>query len=340
MPWSIFTWKIKTMTERTYRRIGVFTSGGDSPGMNACIRAVVRSAFSNGLEVTGIESGFEGMIAGNMRVLSSQSVSNIIQRGGTILKSARSAEFMTSSGRIKAAEQLAKHGIDALIAIGGDGTFSGLLQFQDEFGIPSIGIPGTIDNDLAGTDFTIGFDSAVNTAVEAIDKIRDTADSHNRLFFIEVMGRDTGFIALYAGIAGGVEAILLPESTTSIDDLIAALDRGKQKGKTSSIVVISEGDDAGDAVQIAQAVKKKYDHYDTRTVVLGHLQRGGSPSARDRVLAQQLGVAAVELLLQGANKHMVGVINGQVASAPLDTIVGTKKGIHPHLMNQPEIYIS
>lgn len=294
------------------KNIGIFTSGGDSPGMNACIRAVVRTALYHGKKVTGIMRGYQGMIEKDFAPMSARSVSNIIQRGGTILKSARSNAFMTAEGREKAYGNLMEDGIDGLIAIGGDGTFRGAIQFNEEFNIPIVGIPGTIDNDLCGTDFTLGFDTAVNTAVDAIDKIRDTAASHDRLFFIEVMGRDAGYIALWAGISGGAEAILMPEESTDIDALVNLLDKGKAQQKTSSIVIVCEGDDAGGAAEIAEKVKSRQPGFDTRVTVLGHVQRGGSPTAFDRILGSRLGVAAVEALLNGDRGVMAGIMNNKI----------------------------
>jgi len=300
------------------KSLGVFTSGGDAPGMNACIRAVVRTALHYGLKVHGIQQGYEGMIDGEIDEMQSHSVSNIIQKGGTILKSARSERFMTEDGRKLAYESLKEHGIESLVAIGGDGTFRGAYVFANEFEVPIVGVPGTIDNDLYGTDVTIGYDTAINTAVEAIDKIRDTAASHNRLFFIEVMGKDAGFIALRTGIAGGAEAILIPEEHTDSDQLIETLHEGFKKNKTSSIVVVAEGDESGGALKIADGVKKQVGEYDTRVTILGHLQRGGSPSCMDRVLASTLGVAAVEGLLNSKKAVMVGLINKEITFTPFE----------------------
>lgn len=294
------------------KKIAVFTSGGDSPGMNACIRAVVRTAVYNGVEIVGIKRGYEGLIEGDFMPLYSHSVANILQRGGTILKTARSEEFKTTEGRQKAYDNLIKNDIDGVVAIGGDGTFTGATIFNKEFNIPFIGIPGTIDNDLYGTDATLGFDTALNTVVWAVDKIRDTASSHNRLFFVEVMGKDAGFIALGSGISVGAEAILVPETTTYIDRLIEKLEQGRRKSKTSGIVIVAEGDDKGGAYEVARLVKAKFDYYDTRVSVLGHLQRGGAPSARDRVLASQFGYYAVEELLKGSTNKMVGIINNKI----------------------------
>jgi len=280
------------------QKIGVFTSGGDSPGMNAAIRAVVRSASAQGIACVGIYRGYEGMVEGDFQPLYSSSVSNIIQRGGTILKSARSKQFMTRAGRDRAYEQLKSVEIDGVVAIGGDGTFKGALQFTDEHpDMPFIGLPGTIDNDLFGTDYTIGYDTAVNTVVECIDKIRDTAASHDRLFFVEVMGRDAGFIALRSGIASGADSILIPEFKTDLDDLVSTLKRRQEMKKTSSIVVVSEGDDQGGAFEIVEKVKDRLSDFEIKVTVLGHLQRGGSPSSLDRLISSQMGVAAVEALV-------------------------------------------
>ncbi len=320
------------MNNRQLSHIGVFTSGGDSPGMNACLRAVVRTAIFHDIKITGIMRGFQGMIDSDFMELSARSVSNIIHRGGTILKTARSKDFMEKSGRVKAYNNLKAAGIDSLIAIGGDGTFRGASVFFEETGIPSMGIPGTIDNDLNGTDFTLGFDTAVNTAVEAIDKIRDTAASHDRLFFIEVMGRDAGYIALWAGISGGAEAILLPEEKTDIDQLIAVLNKGAKNQKSSSIVIVCEGDDAGGAMQIAEKVTKKAPGFDTRVTVLGHVQRGGSPGAFDRMLASRLGVAATEALIKGNHGKMTGILNNKVVFTDFKEATKTHQAMDPELL--------
>lgn len=308
------------------KRIGVFTSGGDAPGMNACIRAVVRTALYEKLSVTGIYQGYQGMLDGNFTEMTSRLVSNIIQLGGTILKTARCLEFKTKEGRAKAYENVKAAGIDALVAIGGDGTFTGADFFSKEYDIPVICIPGTIDNDLYGSDFTLGYDTATNTVIEAIDKIRDTAASHERLFFIEVMGRDSGCIALNAGIAGGAEAILLPEKETAIDELIAHLSAADGRGKkSSSIVIVAEGDQNGGAYNVAKKVKEKFDYYDTKVSILGHLQRGGSPSSFDRVLASRLGFAAVKELLKGNNRMTVGVRGNEVVTTPLEEAINNKE---------------
>lgn len=300
------------------RKIGVLTSGGDSPGMNACIRAVVRTAIFYKLEVAGIYHGYEGLINGEIEDLKSFSVANIIQRGGTILKSARSMEFKTPEGMKKAYENLKKNKIDALVVIGGDGTFRGALALSQKYDIPVIGAPGTIDNDLYGTDSTIGYDTALNTVVQAVDKIRDTASSHSRLFFVEVMGRDAGFIALRSGIACGAEAILVPESKTYIKELIEKLQSGRRKNKTSGIVIVAEGEKEGGAYEIAKKVQENCNSYDTRVVVLGHIQRGGSPTCYDRVLASTIGVGCVEGLLKGQKCVMTGVVNKELVYVPFD----------------------
>lgn len=302
------------------KRIAVFTSGGDAPGMNACIRAVVRSCIYYGIEIYGIRRGYAGMIEGDIFPMTAESVSGIIHRGGTILKSARSNEFRTKEGRKKAFDNLQKFKIDAFIVIGGDGSFTGASVFSDEFDVKVIGVPGTIDNDLKGTDYTIGYDTATNTVVEAIDKIKDTADAHDRLFFVEVMGRDAGFIALKSGISCGAEAILVPEENSSIEDLVQVL-RKSRPSKNSTIVVVAEGDELGGAVDIARQVKEKISHYETRVTILGHVQRGGSPSCFDRVLASRLGLAAVEALIDGKNDFMVGVKNNEVAFKKLNEAI-------------------
>lgn len=300
------------------KKIGVFTSGGDAPGMNACIRAVVRTAIFENKEVVGIRQGYQGMLESNFWDMTARDVGNIIHLGGTILKTARCLEFKTPEGTKKAYDNLKAHGIDALVAIGGDGTASGASRLSKDFNIPVMCIPGTIDNDLYGSDFTIGFDTATNTVIEAIDKIRDTAASHNRLFFIEVMGRDSGSIALRASIAGGAEAVLLPEKETAIDDLIKKLASHANNKKTSSIVIVAEGDKNGGAYHVAERVKQKFDYYDSKVTILGHLQRGGSPSSFDRVLASRLGFAAVRALINGENRQMVGLRGNTVVLTPLD----------------------
>lgn len=323
------------------QKIGVFTSGGDSPGMNAAIRAVVRSALAQNIECIGIYRGYEGMIDGDFQPLYSHSVSNIIQRGGTILKSARSKRFIEKDGRDRAYKQLKAAGIDSIVAIGGDGTFKGALAFTDEHpDIPFIGLPGTIDNDLFGTDYTIGYDTAVNTVVECIDKIRDTAASHDRLFFVEVMGRDAGFIALRSGIASGADAILIPEFKTDLDELVETLKRRQANKKTSNIVVVSEGDDQGGAFEIVEKVKDRLADFEIKVTVLGHLQRGGSPSSLDRLISSQMGVAAVRALIEGKNRIMIGVQNGQTVAIPLEKATKHHNTIKPELVKLANILSS
>lgn len=289
------------------KRIGVFTSGGDAPGMNAAIRSVVRSAIYYKKEISGIMRGYEGMIEGEIVKLGARSVGNILQRGGTILKTARSKAFQTVVGRETAYENLKKEGIDALIAIGGDGTFRGLNEFNNDFKIPTICIPGTIDNDIFGTDYTIGFDTATNTAVEAIDRIRDTALSHNRLFFIEVMGRNSGYLAMNSGIAGGAGVIIVPEEDMTFDDLYTLLNAGMKTGKKSNLVVVAEGSKIGGANELAKKIEEQSSYFDIKVTILGHQQRGGSPTYFDRVLASKMGVAAVEGLMAGKTNTMVGI---------------------------------
>ncbi len=319
------------------KKVAIFTSGGDAPGMNACIRAAVRGAIYHNVEIYGIYRGYDGMIEGDFEKLESRSVSNIIQKGGTILKSARSKAFKTPEGRKKAYEHLKKAGIEGIIAIGGDGTFTGAKIFYEEYGIPVIGAPGTIDNDLYGTDYTIGFDTAVNTALEAIDKIRDTADSHNRLFFIEVMGRDSGYIAIRSGIGGGAELVMVPETETSINEVINTLQEGWSRKKTSSIVVVAEGDEEGNAMEIAEKVKSQIPMKDVKVSILGHIQRGGSPSAQDRILASQLGLAALEGLLEGKKNVMAGLVNNDIAYTPFEDCIGKHKELNVNLVRMVKI---
>lgn len=303
------------------KKIGVFTSGGDAPGMNACIRAVVRTGIYLGKQVVGIHQGYQGMIDKKFTNMDARSVRNIIQLGGTILKTARCADFRTYEGREKAYKNLVDEGIDALVPIGGDGTFSGAEELSREFGIPVICVPGTIDNDLYGSDFTLGYDTATNTVIDAIDKIRDTAASHDRLFFVEVMGRDSGCIALHAGVAGGAEAILLPEKETAIDELIHKLEEGALSKKTSCIVIIAEGDKNGGAYNVAKRVKEKFNFYDIKVTILGHLQRGGTPSSFDRVLGSRMGYAAVKALIAGENRKMVGLRGNMIQLADLEDAI-------------------
>lgn len=300
-------------------RLAVFSSGGDAPGMNACIRAVVRTALVHKLRVYGIMRGYQGMIEDDFKPLTSRSVSNIIQRGGTILKAARSADFMTDEGMEKAYRNLKNHQIDGVVAIGGDGTFKGATAFCNKYpDIRFMGIPGTIDNDLTGTDYTLGFDTAVNTVIESVDKIRDTAASHDRCFFIEVMGRDSGCIALWSGLAGGAEEILLPEKHTDFEGLIHKLEEGKLNNKSSSIIIVAEGEKTGGADEVAAKLKERLKHYDTKVTVLGHVQRGGSPTAFDRILAAKFGVWAVEALLAGDSGKMVGLHKGEMHFTPFE----------------------
>ncbi len=319
------------------KKIAVMTSGGDSPGMNACIRAVIRTGIYHGLEVYGIRRGYEGMIDGDFYKMESHDVSNIIQRGGTILKTARSQRFMTVEGRKTAFENLKSHGIEGFVAVGGDGTFRGATVFEQEYGITCVGVPGTIDNDLFGTDYTLGFDTAINTAIDCIDKIRDTAISHNRLFFVEVMGRDAGFIALSCGIAGGAEAIVIPETETNIDNLISILQNGWSHQKTSAIVIVAEGDERGGAFEIAKLVKEKFDYYDTRVSVLGHIQRGGNPTVRDRILGSRLGMAAVEALLDGRKNVMAGLVNDELSFTPFANATKHHMDINKQMLKLVEI---
>lgn len=319
------------------KKIAVFTSGGDAPGMNACIRAVVRASVYYGLEVYGIRRGYNGMIKGDIIPLESKSVSNIVQRGGTFLKSARSEEFKTPEGRKIAYEQLKKHGIEGLVAIGGNGTFTGAEIFYNEYEIPTIGVPGTIDNDLYGTDYTIGFDTAVNTALDAIDKIRDTADAHDRIFFIEVMGRDSGYIAIQSGIGGGAELVMVPETQSSMEDVIETLKEGWQRSKTSSIIVVAEGDEEGGANAVATRTKQYIPQGDIKVTLLGHIQRGGAPTAYDRILASRLGVAAVEGLIAGKKNVMAGLLNNEVVYTPFKETITKKKPIHPDLIRLVDI---
>jgi 6-phosphofructokinase 1 len=319
------------------KRIGVLTSGGDSPGMNAAIRAVVRTGIYHGLEVYGIYKGYSGLIQGLIEPLGSRSVSNIIQRGGTILKTARSEEFRTPEGRQQAYDNLVKSGIDGLVVIGGDGTFTGARVFQAEFNIPIIGLPGTIDNDLYGTDYTIGFDTAVNTVIDAVDKIRDTASSHERLFIIEVMGRDAGFIALRSGIATGAEKILIPETVTYIDELIKKLETDWSNNKTSGIIIVAEGDEMGGGFAVAKSIKEHFPHFDTRVTILGHVQRGGSPSAFDRVLASELGYQAVIALKDGVRGVMVGMINKEAQFTTFEKAIKMHQNINMEMLQIAEV---
>ncbi|WP_298899341.1 6-phosphofructokinase [uncultured Psychroserpens sp.] len=320
------------------KKVGVMTSGGDSPGMNAAIRSVVRTCAFHNIECVGIYRGYEGMIEGDFKSMDARSVKGIINKGGTVLKSARSHEFRTAEGRKQAYEKLTEANIDALVTIGGDGTFTGAMIFNKEFNFPVIGIPGTIDNDIYGTSHTLGYDTALNTVVDAIDKIRDTASSHNRLFFIEVMGRDAGHIALNVGIGAGAEEILIPEEDLGLDRLLESLRRSKQSGKSSSIVVVAEGDKIGKNVfELKDYVEEHMIEYDVRVSVLGHMQRGGSPSCFDRVLASRMGVKAVEALLEEKTNLMVGLLNDKIALTPLDKAVKGKSEINMELLRVSDI---
>lgn len=321
-------------------KIGVITSGGDSPGMNACLRAVVRTGIYHGLDVYGVMRGYSGLIDNDIFKMESRSVANIIQRGGTILKTSRSKEFMTPEGRKIAYNNLKKHGIDGLVIIGGDGSFKGAQTFSNEFDIPCIGLPGTIDKDIAGTDFTIGFDTAVNTAVEAIDKIRDTADAHDRLFIIEVMGRDAGYIALHSGIATGAENILIPERKTDIEAIFRQLAEKERRHKLVNLIVVAEGDEFGGADEVGKAIKAKFPHQEVRVCILGHIQRGGSPTCFDRLIASRMGYSAVECLLEGRHNVFVGIVNNRMNFTPLNEAVKKKQKISEEWMKIVKILAS
>ena len=322
----------------TIKRIGVLTSGGDAPGMNAAVRAVVRSAAFFSIECVAVYQGYQGLISNNTKQLNARGVNNIINKGGTVLKSARCLEFRTPEGRKKAFETIQKNNIDGLIVIGGDGSFTGAMIFQSEFNIPVIGIPGTIDNDIYGTTHTIGYDTALNTVIDAIDKIRDTAISHNRLFFVEVMGRDAGHIALNTGIGAGAEEILIPEENMGLDRLLDSLKRSEKSGKSSSIVVVAEGDKTGKNVfEIAEYIEKNLPYYEVRVSVLGHMQRGGSPSCFDRVLASRMGVHAVESIMNGKSNVMVGVNDSKMILTPLSQAIKGKSKINKDLIRVSDI---
>jgi len=339
------TTKIKCLTylwrmEKKVTKIGVLTSGGDSPGMNAAIRAVVRAGIYQGLEVYGILRGYSGMVENDIFRMESKSVANIIQRGGTILKTSRCKEFFTKEGRQIAYENLKKLGINGLVIIGGDGSFRGAQTFSNEFDIPCIGLPGTIDKDIAGTDFTIGFDTAVNTAVEAIDKIRDTADAHDRLFIIEVMGRDAGYIALHSGIATGAENILIPERKTVINDIIHALEEKERRHKLVNLIVVAEGDEFGGADEVAKIIKSRLPQQEVRVCILGHIQRGGSPTCSDRLIASRMGYHAVECLMEGRHNVFVGIVNNKMNYTPLNEAVKKKQRISEEWMKIVKILSS
>lgn len=319
------------------KRIAVFTSGGDAPGMNAAVRAVVRTGSYYDLHTYGVMNGYEGLIDGKIKRLEKGDVGNIMHRGGTILKTARSERFRTKEGRKSAYDSLMANDIDALIAIGGNGTFTGAKIFTEEFNFPIVGVPGTIDNDLYGTDFTIGFDTAINTAVEAVDKIRDTADSHNRLFFVEVMGRHSGYIALHTAIGSGASSVVIPERELEVDELISQLEKSKKRGKLFSLIIVAEGSQSGGAMALAESVKKKFTDFETKVTVIGHLQRGGSPTCMDRVLASHLGYAAVRALLDGQSSVMAGEVNGEIVLTPFEEAITKTKEPEPEMIEMAKI---
>jgi len=325
------------MKESAVKKIAVLTSGGDSPGMNAALRAVVRTANYYDIECYGVREGYNGLIHGDFLKMGPRSVKNIINQGGTILKSARSKEFMTKEGRQKAYDNCVKHGIEALVCIGGDGTFTGAKIFYEEFGIKVIGVPGTIDNDIFGTDNTIGYDTALNTAMDAIDKIRDTATSHNRVFFVEVMGRDAGFIALNSGLATGALDILIPEKKDSMDELFATFRNAEKTGKASSIVVVAEGEKLANIYELADQTKKEFPDYDIRVAILGHIQRGGSPSCADRVLASRLGYSSVVGLMEGKTNVMAGMRSNDIVFTPIEEAIKKHNEINRDLLLISEI---
>lgn len=317
----------------TIKCVGILTSGGDAPGMNAAIRAVTRAAIYNGLTVKGIYRGYKGLITGEIQEFKTQNVSNIIQLGGTILKTARCAEFKTPEGRQIAHETMVREGIDALIVIGGDGSLTGARLLAQEFDVPCIGLPGTIDNDLYGTDTTIGYDTALNTILDAVDKIRDTATSHERLFFVEVMGRDAGFLALNGAIAAGAEAAIIPEFNTEVDQLEEFIKNGFRKSKSSSIVLVAESEITGGAMHYAERVKNEYPQYDVRVTILGHLQRGGRPTAHDRIIASRMGVASIQALMEGQRNVMIGIENDKIVYVPFAKAIKNDKPIDRELVN-------
>ena len=317
----------------TIKCIGILTSGGDAPGMNAAIRAVTRSAIYNGLKVKGIYRGYKGLITGEIKEFKTENVSNIIQLGGTILNTARCQEFRTPEGRQIAYETMKREGIDALVVIGGDGSLTGARLLAQEFDVPCIGLPGTIDNDLYGTDTTIGYDTALNTILDAVDKIRDTATSHERLFFVEVMGRDAGFLALNGAIAAGAEAAIIPEFNTEVDQLEEFINNGFRKSKSSSIVLVAESEITGGAMHYAERVKNEYPQYDVRVTILGHLQRGGRPTAHDRIIASRMGVASIQALMEGQRNVMIGIENDQIVYVPFAKAIKNDKPIDRELVN-------
>lgn len=317
----------------TIKCIGILTSGGDAPGMNAAIRAVTRSAIYNGLQVKGIYRGYKGLITGEIKEFKTENVSNIIQLGGTILKTARCQEFRTPEGRQIAYETMKREGIDALVVIGGDGSLTGARLLAQEFDVPCIGLPGTIDNDLYGTDTTIGYDTALNTILDAVDKIRDTATSHERLFFVEVMGRDAGFLALNGAIAAGAEAAIIPEFNTEVDQLEEFINNGFRKSKSSSIVLVAESEITGGAMHYAERVKNEYPQYDVRVTILGHLQRGGRPTAHDRIIASRMGVASIQALMEGQRNVMIGIENDQIVYVPFAKAIKNDKPIDHELVS-------
>jgi 6-phosphofructokinase 1 len=317
--------------------IGLLTSGGDAPGMNAAIRAVTRTAIFNGIRVKAIYRGYKGLITGEIKEFKTENVSNIIQQGGTIIKTARCAEFMTPEGRKMAYETMRKEEIDALIVIGGDGTFTGARIFAQEFNVPIVGLPGTIDNDLWGTDVTIGYDTALNTIIDAVDKIRDTASSHERLFFIEVMGRDAGFLALSSALASGAEAAIIPERETKVDQLEELIKNGFRKSKNSSIVIVAESEVTGGANGLAERMRREHPEYDVRVTILGHIQRGGSPTASDRILASRMGVAAVDALLDEQRSIMIGIVNDEIVHVPFTKAIKFDKPVNEDLLGVIQI---
>ena len=317
----------------TIKCIGILTSGGDAPGMNAAIRAVTRSAIYNGLQVKGIYRGYKGLITGEIKEFKTENVSNIIQLGGTILKTARCQEFRTPEGRQVAYETMKREGSDALVVIGGDGSLTGARLLAQEFDVPCIGLPGTIDNDLYGTDTTIGYDTALNTILDAVDKIRDTATSHERLFFVEVMGRDAGFLALNGAIAAGAEAAIIPEFNTEVDQLEEFINNGFRKSKSSSIVLVAESEITGGAMHYAERVKNEYPQYDVRVTILGHLQRGGRPTAHDRIIASRMGVASIQALMEGQRNVMIGIENDQIVYVPFAKAIKNDKPIDHELVS-------